>query len=99
MKGPSLFQRVNRTALANLPAILAQLLPGGNRVGREYVVCNPRRADNSPGSFRVNLVTGHWADFAIRVGGGDPVSLVAYVAGLSQIEAARELAHMLGVPQ
>ena len=94
-----LFRRVNRAALANHKNILDQLLPDGRQIGKEFVARNPRRNDQRQGSFKVNLNTGRWADFAVGVSGGDPVSLVAYVAGLSQIEAARELARALGVQQ
>ena len=55
------------------------------------------RADRSPGSFRVNLLTGRWADFAIGVGGGDLISLAAYLFGIGQAEAATRIADMLGV--
>ncbi len=58
---------------------------------------NPRRADTHAGSFRINLRTGRWADFATGDKGGDPVSLAAYLHGLSQIEAARRLAGMFGL--
>ena len=90
------FETVNRTALAVLPAVLARLLPGGKIIAREYVVRNPTRADRRPGSFKVNLRTGRWADFATGDKGGDPVSLVAYLEGVSQV-AARRLARMLGL--
>ncbi len=66
-------------------------------MGREYTARNPRRADRRPGSFRVNVNTGKWADFAIGDAGGDVVSLAAYLSGTSQVEAARTLADMLGV--
>jgi len=56
---------------------------------------NPRRADRHPGSFKINLHTGKWADFASGDRGGDPVSLAAFLFGLSQIEAGRRLADML----
>lgn len=91
------FAVVNRAALARLPELCARWLPDGRRRGREFVARNPRRADRRTGSFSVNLVTGRWADFAVDVRGGDPVSLAAYLGGLSQGEAARQLAHMLGV--
>jgi hypothetical protein len=42
------------------------------------------------------LRTGRWADFATGDSGGDPVSLVAYLENVSQGEAARMLARMLG---
>jgi hypothetical protein len=91
------FAAVNRAALARLPIILARWLPGGRIEGREYVVRNPTRRDQRPGSFKVSLNTGRWGDFATGDKGGDPVSLAAYLAGCSQIEAARRLAAMLGL--
>jgi hypothetical protein len=66
-------------------------------MGHEWVARNPTRADRKPGSFRVNLRTGRWADFATGDAGGDPVSLAAYLSGTGQAEAARALADMLGV--
>ena len=91
------FDVINRAALAALPAVLGRLIPGGKTLGREYVARNPTRADRRAGSFKINLRTGHWADFATSDKGGDPVSLCAYVEGVSQAEAARRLARMLGV--
>ena len=91
------FAAVNRTAIDRLPEILARWLPGGRIEGREYVVRNPKRYDHRPGSFKINLVTGRWSDFATGDKGGDPISLAAYLAGCSQIEAARRLAVMLGI--
>ncbi len=46
----------------------------------------------------MNLQTGKWGDFATGDYGGDLVSLAAYLAGVGQGEAARQLADMLGVP-
>ena len=92
------FDAINRAALARLPDLLRRWLPGGRVEGREYVVLNPTRADRRPGSFKVNLDSGRWSDFAIGDKGGDPVSLAAYLAGCGQAEAARELAAMLGIP-
>ena len=43
------------------------------------------------------LYNGRWADFAIGDKGGDVVSLVAHLEGVSQGEAARRLARMLGL--
>jgi hypothetical protein len=91
------FARVNRAALGRLTDILARWLPGGRVEGREYVVKNPRRRDQRPGSFKVNLATGRWADFATGDKGGDPISLAAYLAGCNQVEAARRVAAMLGI--
>ena len=95
--GPD-FAEVNAAALACLPALCARWLPDGFRRGNEWIAKNPRREDRRPGSFSINLTTGRWADFALPdAKGGDPISLTAYLAGLSQAEAARNLAEMLRV--
>jgi hypothetical protein len=91
------FAEVNRAALAAFPAVLARILPCGKPVGKEIVAVNPRRRDRHLGSFKINRFNGRWADFATGDRGGDPVSLVAYLADVSQTEAARLLARMLGI--
>ncbi len=91
------FDAINRAALASLPALLRRWLPDGRLMGREYTARNPRRADRRPGSFRINVRSGKWADFATGDKGGDVVSLAAYLSGTGHGEAARELADMLGV--
>ena len=91
------FQQINALALSRLPDLLTRWLPDGKRQGHEWVARNPRRSDNRPGSFAVNLITGKWADFACDAKGGDVVSLAAYLGGISQGEAARNLADMMGV--
>jgi hypothetical protein len=91
------FERINRAALSRLPDLLARWLPGGRTEGREYVVRNPRRDDRRPGSFKINLDSGRWADFATGDKGGDPISLAAYLANCRQIDAARRIAAMLGI--
>ena len=91
------FDRVNAAALRSSEAVVRGLLPDGRRDGAEWVVRNPLRDDRKPGSFKVNLVTGKWGDFATSDRGGDLVSLAAFVAALSQREAAIRLAESLGV--
>jgi hypothetical protein len=94
------FDSINRMALAAFPAVLARILPRGKFIGREYVALNPTRADHRPGSFKIRLSgsrAGSWADFATGERGGDSVSLVAYLENVSQGEAARMLARMLGL--
>jgi hypothetical protein len=91
------FARVNRAALARFDDILRRWLPGGRIEGREYVVRNPKRQDQRPGSFKINLTTGRWADWASGDKGGDPISLAAFLFDLGQAEAARRLADMLGI--
>lgn len=86
------FRGTNTLALASLPQLVRCWLPGGVIRGREYIVRNPRRDDRHLGSFKINLSTGRWADFATGDRGGDPVSLLAYLRSISQGEAARSLA-------
>lgn len=91
------FDRVNTAALRNADAVVRGLLPDGRRDGAEWVARNPLRNDRKPGSFKVNLITGKWGDFATGDRGGDLVSLAAFVASLPQREAAIRLAESLGV--
>jgi hypothetical protein len=91
------FGFINAEALRCLPAVLHRLLPNGKIEGREYVVLNPRRGDHHLGSFKINLETGVWCDFSSGDKGGDPISLVAFIDGCRQGEAALKLARMLGL--
>lgn len=91
------FAHINRAALSHLAQLLACWIPGGRIEGAEYVARNPKRNDRRPGSFKVNLVTGRWADFAIGDKGGDPISLAAYLASCSRIEAAHLISTLLGI--
>ena len=91
------FERVNCSALARAVAVVRGLLPEGRIEGHEYVARNPLRPDRRLGSFKVNISTGRWADFATGDGGGDLVSLAAFVSGLPQREAAIRLAESIGV--
>ncbi len=97
MKGRINFGAINAVALASLPTLLRRWLPDGRQVGREFVARNPRRADRRPGSFKINLRSGKWCDFATGDAGGDVVSLAAYLSGTGPGDAAKNLAAMLGV--
>ncbi len=89
------FDRITAASLPCLRILVQRWLPDGRRQGAEWIARNPTRADKRPGSFKINLVTGRWADFATGTRGGDPISLAAYLFGLSQTDAARKLASML----
>lgn len=91
------FKRVADAALASLPSLLQHWLPDGRREGNEWKALNPTRADSKVGSFSVNITSGIWADFATGDRGGDAISLYAYINGLEQGPAARELARQLAV--
>lgn len=92
------FSHIAAVARRYLPLIVLRWLPDGRREGCEWVARNPMRDDRRPGSFKINLQTGKWADFATGDKGGDVISLAAYLHGLSQSAAARKLSEMLGLP-
>ena len=91
-------KQVATAALNSIDKVLDHWCAGGKREGHEYVALNPNRMDSKTGSFKINLTTGAWADFAIDVSGGDLVALVAYLEGLTQFEGAKRLGAFLGIP-
>jgi putative DNA primase/helicase len=91
------FHRINEVALRGARFLLPGLIPGGAFQGYEYVVRNPTRNDKSAGSFSINCKSGIWRDFATEEGGSDLISLVAYLQGIGQGEAAHALADMLSI--
>jgi hypothetical protein len=90
------FSEVKVAALADIRGVLGRFLPGGEVICGECVVLNPRRADRHPGSFKINIRSGKWSDFAVDAKGGDLILLVAYLKDISQLEAAKGLSRMLG---
>ena len=93
------FRAVSSAALGALDIIVPRLLPDGYSEGNEWVARNPTRSDGRPGSFKVNLTTGVWSDFATGDKGGDAISLAAYVFHMTQADAAQKLASMLGMAE
>jgi putative DNA primase/helicase len=75
--------------------ILHHLLPNGRKQGRQYVALNPTRVDRNLGSFRINIHTQQWADFATEDRGGDLISLWAYVRNINNVEAAKQLLKLM----
>jgi hypothetical protein len=91
------FRRIAEAALAGAETIVSRWLPDGRREGREWVAINPTRSDGKKGSFKVNLNTGCWSDFATGAAGGDLVSLAAYLHNLNQGASALRVAAMIGI--
>ena len=90
------FAAVNQTLTP--ASVLPQWLPLGKKRGNEWVSPNPTRSDKNPGSFTINMVDGHWKDFATSDGGSDLVSLYAYLfCNNDQGKAIKELADNAGV--
>ncbi|MGH8729960.1 MAG: hypothetical protein ACREV9_17770, partial [Burkholderiales bacterium] len=96
--GISAFAEINTRALSSFDAVMTHLgLAGGKQRGPEYLPLNPKRADQTSGSFSINRDTGAWADFASGDKGGDLISLAAYLSNSRQGEAAKRLGELLGV--
>jgi hypothetical protein len=91
------FEAIADQLLSRAAQLLHAWLPDGHFEGDEFVALNPTRGDHSVGSFKVNSRTGAWADFSSGDEGGDLISLFAYLHGLSQVQAARELIESLGL--
>jgi len=91
---PLNFEAVKRKAGEHLLTILETIAPEGELKGDEYLMLNPHRLDGDLNSFKFNLDSGRWADFASDDGdakGGDIISLVAYLKRMSQAQAAEEI--------
>lgn len=91
------FGRLASLAGRHCESILRRWLPDGERRGAEWVATNPTRIDRHKGSFKVNVMTGRWSDFATGDRGGDLIGLAAYLFRLTQKEAALKVAEMLGI--
>jgi putative DNA primase/helicase len=85
------FREIAITALAHVPEILDHLQINHRRAGLEIEMINPTRDDRRFGSFRISTRSGSWSDFATGDTGCDVISLVAYVCGCRQIDAARRI--------
>jgi hypothetical protein len=91
------FKAIARSALASSQVLVPRWLPAGRLMANEWIARNPTRADHKLGSFKINLKSGRWADFATGDAGGDLISLKAYLDGVRQVEAARRIAQELGL--
>jgi len=84
----TIYERAKSIALAQVQA----WLPGGYVEGGQWVVKNPTRHDRRAGSFKINLTTGAWNDYADDDAvGSDAISLYGYLNGLSNYDAANEI--------
>ncbi len=90
------FKNIADLAKSSSLSVVSYLCPHGKREGHEWVALNPTRPDTGLGSFKINLRSGKWADFATGDRGGDLISLWAYIKGTTQYEALRELHNWLG---
>ena len=91
------FKSVNCEALCRAKTLLPDWLPGGGWQGSEWVALNPKRKDTKAGSLSINGITGVWKDFASGEGGGDVISLYAWLHGVGHGEACKLLAADFGI--
>ena len=94
--------RLREILCAHTQSLVPEWLPNGKKEGHEWSALNPTRGDSTPGSFKINLRSGEWSDFATGDKGGDIISLRAYLNGNlgqkgAQIVAAKDIAAKLGV--
>jgi putative DNA primase/helicase len=89
------FSGIAQAALSSARSLVEQWLPGGKFQGTEYVVKNPFRPDEHAGSFKINIQTGRWSDFATGDKGGDFISLYGFINGIRNKEAALQLQAIL----
>lgn len=92
------FKAIAARALEQIEAICLHWLPTGKKAGPEWEIGD--RHGNPGKSLKVHLTgskAGQWADFSTDDRGGDLVSLVAFVDGCPQLDAARKLAGFLGI--
>jgi len=93
----NIFENTRRATCMRLNDLIPSILPQGKRMGKHWVALNPTRSDRSLGSFKINLETGAWADFATNDQGGDLISLASYLYGMPPLEAAKYVQRIAGV--
>lgn len=82
---------IRKEALKSSKHLLQKWLPEGKITGDEFVAGNPNREDKNPTSFKINIVTGKWSDFAVLdtdSEGGDIVSYYQYIKGGVDVKEA-----------
>ncbi len=92
---PIRFEELASALLSRAEQLLAAWLPGGRRKLHEWV-CGSLAGEEGT-SLSINIKTGKWSDFATGEGGRDLVSLYAAIHGLTQGQAALNVARDEGL--
>ena len=71
--------------------ILKRLVGNGKIEGGDYVALNPRRSDKKTGSFRIDIASGKFHDFATGDSGSGIIDLTAFVYDCDLLTAAQKL--------
>ncbi len=85
------FKNIKQKYRENPLPILRELVGQGRIEGSDYVALNPRRNDRKLGSFRININTGKFYDFATGDKGGSVIDLAAFIYNCGIVEAAQKL--------
>jgi putative DNA primase/helicase len=85
------FKKLHDQLIQISQQICQNWLPDGKRTGKNWTARSPLRHDANAGSFKVDLSTGVYKDFSTGEG-GDLIELYAKIKGITNIEAANELA-------
>lgn len=90
------YSDLNQLLLSDVNSHLRDWLPGGRLIGNEYTCGN---IHGNPGnSFKVNIKSGRWADFADKDKSGiDLISLYAKINGVSNSESYKKLAKLYSI--
>lgn len=97
MMRKDVFTETHAATAHSLFTLVPSILPQGKRMGDEWVAINPTRTDHSLGSFRINMRSRRWSDFATGDSGGDVISLASYLYGMPPYEAALYIQRLEGV--
>lgn len=91
------FDKIKADAASQVLQLAEKLIPGGRVEGHEYIMINPLRQDEQLGSFKINITTGQWGDFAANEKGLDIISFVKYVKQFQNMgQAAEYVAQEIG---
>ena len=85
------FAQIKQRYRENPMAVLQQLVGQGKIEGSDYVALNPKRNDSRLGSFRIDIQTGRFYDFATGDRGGSVIDLAMFVYNCGIVEAAQRL--------
>lgn len=88
------FERLNEALKVHHGSILLEILPGGKLIKNEYT-CGNLEGDRG-NSFKFNINTGLWSDFATGESGRDIISLYAKIKNVTNSQAARTLDERIG---
>jgi hypothetical protein len=88
-------QQLNQKLLPHAETLIAQWTPDVRREVDELVMRNPAREDRELGSFKFNVTTGAWSDFAApeQFKGNGLVQLYAAINGITTPRAVEKLSN------